>query len=269
MLTIDPKSGDEWSAYKLAGEWWDGKFRKRILRKFGDVEYVATVERHVSRSKHPHLNVLLRGEGLRFASDSAERPARARGKRERGGRGWEWRYVSDASHGRGRECRFSYLRPWFDEHAHASGFGVRTWVEVVVGAHGLDEYFVAAARDLGSARFKRGDQTPIGAPPHTRRIRASEGILPEPSGGGGGVEVVVAYDVDVATVPTMAHGDELVVDPAFVERVKLAAARRADLRSMGAPRRSRREPLYELGPTVAPWSGPMEAPFWEPGFYEP
>lgn len=165
VLTFDPadfRCG--WDAYKAAVHRFE-MLRKSMARRYGPVEYVQTWERHVRSSALPHANVLLRAPGLRQAVQAG---------------GVELVHHDDAGHGRGRLCAFprAWRRDWLQPHALSAGFGLRVWCEVVQSSEGMAAYLAKAAHDLGASRWKRGDQTPIGAPPHFRRLRASRGLLP-------------------------------------------------------------------------------------------
>lgn len=64
------------------------------------------------------------------------------------------------------------------EAAPASGFGRRVWVEVVDSSEAMAAYLVKVAEEFSRSAFKVGDQRPLGAPRHFRRMRASRGLLP-------------------------------------------------------------------------------------------
>jgi hypothetical protein len=55
---------------------------------------------------------------------------------------------------------------------------MRVWVEIVDSREAVAAYLVKIAQEISRATFKDGNQSPIGAPPHFRRIRASRGLLP-------------------------------------------------------------------------------------------
>jgi hypothetical protein len=52
------------------------------------------------------------------------------------------------------------------------------WVEIVDSGESMAAYLVKVAHEFSSSRFKVGDQRPLGAPRHFRRLRASRGLLP-------------------------------------------------------------------------------------------
>lgn len=142
-LTYDPKRWKTpWSMYRGGMFLWD-KLRKRFLREFGKFDYVQTWEAHQSGS--PHLNVAIANAEF-------------------------WRMCCMDWEG----VRRSWLKP----HATASGFGYILHVTVAYDRDGLAGYFTKLARELTGTAKK--DQTPYDAPPHFRRLRASQGLLPPP-----------------------------------------------------------------------------------------
>lgn len=165
VLTFDPKAWDSsWSCYSGAGELWDKRLRRRLERSYGKLDYVQTWERHTGARQFPHMNILMTGPGLREAVLE---------------QGIERRWDARGAHGKGRWCRFPKWRTtWLAKVAPQCGFGQRVWAEPVENAGEMAAYLTKAAHDLAGARWKDGDQTPIGAPPHFRRFRASRGLLP-------------------------------------------------------------------------------------------
>lgn len=164
VLTFDPADfACGWDAYKGALARWH-VLAQKMRRHFGRIEYLQTWERHTRRSTLPHVNLIVTGDGLRRAVTES---------------GVERRYDPVAGHGSGRWTSFpaEFRRRWLNPQAVAAGFGLRVWCEVVESADGMAHYLTKAAHDLGASRYKAGDQTPIGAPPHFRRIRASQGLL--------------------------------------------------------------------------------------------
>lgn len=172
VLTFDPAAfACGWDAYRDAKDRWN-VLRRSVARAFGPPEYVQTWERHVRANPTPHVNVLLRAPRLRAAVEAG---------------GVEFRHDPRAAHGAGRVCALprAWRRDWLQSHAESAGFGLRVWAEVLTDAAGMAAYLAKAAHDLGATRYKAGDQTPIGAPPHFRRLRASKGLLearPKPDG---------------------------------------------------------------------------------------
>jgi len=166
VLTFDPRrGGTPWDAYREAGDLWDHRLRRSIEREHGRVEYVQTWERHARG--WPHVNLLVGGEGVR----AALRAARC-----------ERRWAPKGAHGRGRWATWTAWRRWLRPVAERAGFGRVLWCELVGTEHlrGLAAYLAKVCHDLSQASLKRGDQTPIGAPLHFRRVRASRGLLPPP-----------------------------------------------------------------------------------------
>lgn len=162
VLTFNPADhATPWAAYKSAGELWDKRLRRQLERCYGRVEYIQTFERH--RSGWPHVNVLLRSDALLEAVDAA---------------GVERRPVDPRNPRVCRVANFPRWRPWLAQHAPACGFGQRVWVEVVDNTAAMAAYLTKVAGELCRAYLKAGDQRPIGAPRHWRRIRASRGLLP-------------------------------------------------------------------------------------------
>lgn len=121
------------------------RLRKRFTRRFGKIEYIQTWERHAKGGAH--VNVIIHNAEL-FAEVSGD--------------GWK-----------------RFRRLWLEPHAVESGFGNRTWVEPVRGQSEIAGYLVKLARELTGAGSK--SQIPIDAPPHFRRIRASQKLLPPPA----------------------------------------------------------------------------------------
>lgn len=227
VVTFDPAHFDStWSAYERAGVLWDKGLRRRIERRFGKVDYVQTWERHVAGRKMPHLNLILSGAGLRQAVDEA---------------GVEWRFDPKAGHGAGRWCRFTHLRRWFAQAIPASGFGRRVWVEVLDEPSGIAAYLAKAAQDLSGARWKAGDQTPIGAPPHFRRLRSSKGLLPPVEDDEHTTGILVRTDeVEIPMIPS-ATGEAL-VDPAWIADIQLEQAK-----ARAIAKGKKKEPRFETG----------------------
>lgn len=169
VLTFDPAIyRNRWEAYRDAGECWDHGLRRSIERAFGRVEYLQTWERH--RSGWPHLNVILTGDGIRAA---VERYGTTKRRARRSG----------------RVCLFSPgFRQWLLARAIRAGFGRGSlWTEVLdpeVCGDRMAAYLLKLAKELTGAAEKKGDQSPIDAPRHFRRIRASRGLLPKSESSG-------------------------------------------------------------------------------------
>lgn len=118
--------------------------RKRLTRKFGPIRYIQTWERH--KKGGSHVNVVISNRNLWDACS---------------GDGW-------------RKVRREVIRP----AAVASGFGPVCWVEQIRTKKGMAGYLAKLSRELTGGSVK--DQIPWDAPPHFRRIRASQGTLPPP-----------------------------------------------------------------------------------------
>jgi hypothetical protein len=178
VLTIDPTQwANPWHVYRTAGHVWDKRLRKRLERRFGKLTYVQTWEAH--RSGWPHLNLLLSGDALRddvLSYPHGQRVAIKHG-RERACHWTAWR-----SRRRGARGRFKGKRDTWTDWIEASGFGRMKWVEIVDSPAGVACYLAKVAREIGATLWKAtgngGDQRPLNAPPHFRRIRSSRALLP-------------------------------------------------------------------------------------------
>jgi hypothetical protein len=151
VLTLDQKHfANEWAAYRGGIFRWQ-KLNQRLSRRYGRVEYLQTWEKHV-RTDFPHVNVAL---------------CNARISELCVGDGWK------------------LFRRQLNTLAIACGFGLRIWCEPLrVGqSMTLAGYFTKLSRELTGAGTK--NQVPVNAPPHFRRIRASQGLLPPPLGPAG------------------------------------------------------------------------------------
>jgi len=132
---------ERYSTYFKAGKCWD-KFRKRLVRLYGPIEYVQTLERH--KKGGCHVNVVVGSADLAQVVEN------------------DWRL-----------WRRSVLVPM----ATDCGFGPVCWVERCDEASGrLAGYITKLASELTGAEGK--SQIPEDAPPHFRRLRASRGLLP-------------------------------------------------------------------------------------------
>ncbi len=180
VLTFDPADcRDKWDAYRVAGARWDHGLRRSIERQiagfvaelFGPTEdrlvYLQTWERHASG--WPHCNVMISSDRLQTLVEAWGVERRQHGKR-------------------GRFCLFpKRWRRWFREKAVAAGFGRSVWVEVIdQSSHeAMANYLLKIAKELTGATDKKGNQSPLDAPRHFRRIRASHKLLPPPPKGSG------------------------------------------------------------------------------------
>jgi hypothetical protein len=134
---------NEWAQARAGVACWS-KLRKRMVREFGPMAYVQTWERH--KKKGFHVNVAVANQAIHAATIALASPAR-----------WQW------------------LR----DHAEASGFGYICWAEPLRGDdESLAGYMTKLSRELTGAGPK--NQVPTQAPPHFRRLRASQGLLQPP-----------------------------------------------------------------------------------------
>lgn len=162
VLTFDPSAwADRWAAYSGASRLWDKRLRRRLERSWGRLDYVQTWER--TARGWPHMNLLLR-------SDDLEAHVKGLANRRR--------WIEEGGHGKGRLAHWTPWRRWLASAAPAAGFGRRVWCEVVDSTESMAAYLVKVAHEFSSAQFKVGDQRPLGAPRHFRRLRASRGLLP-------------------------------------------------------------------------------------------
>jgi hypothetical protein len=163
VLTFDPVAWrGPWQAYEGGADLWDKRLRRRLEREYGRLEYLQTWERTLKG--WPHLNLLL-------CSPALEETVRSLPER------WVW--IRSGNHGRGRLAHSTRWRRWLARAAPAAGFGIRVWVEIVDSREAIAAYLVKIAHELSRASFKAGDQRPLGAPRHFRRIRASRDLLPK------------------------------------------------------------------------------------------
>jgi len=142
VLTFDRKDWETiWEAYKGIFACWD-KLRKRFRHNWGKFEYISLVEQH--QDGFPHLNLLIYNIGLWLECQ------------EEG-----WKIIR---------------QDWLEPNAVECGFGFRTWVEPVRSKEAIAGYFVKLCSEIVGTQK---DQTPIEAPKHFRRLRASKGLLPK------------------------------------------------------------------------------------------
>lgn len=162
VLTFDPKlHAGHWTAYRDGSRLWDKRLRRRLERSYGRLDYLQTWER--TQKGWPHMNLLIRSEALEehVKSLPSDRP-----------------WLASGAHGAGRFAHRTRWRRVLASIAPQCGFGMRVWVEIVDSREAVSAYLVKIAQEISRARFKDGDQSPIGAPPHFRRLRASRGLLP-------------------------------------------------------------------------------------------
>ena len=172
VLTFDPKGfPDQFAAFKEAGGCWNNSLREALRHRVGKVDYLQTWE--TTRGGWPHVNLILAGDGLRqFVEAQGVELVEHRGR----------------ARGPARRCLFPRgFRRWLRDAAVRAGFGPVSWCEVLAPGAGdaMAGYLVKLAKELTGAQAKKGDQSPLHAPRHFRRIRASRGLLPAAQKGGG------------------------------------------------------------------------------------
>ena len=138
----DHKTVSAYKRYKEGFLHWS-VLRKRIIREFGPIRYIQTWERHKSGIPHCHLAV------SNF-------------------------YMYHEATGSSLTNWWRMLR----QDAMATGFGRRGWLEPLRPGHHFGAYLTKLANELIGAGTK--DQVPENAPPHFRRIRATQGLLSPP-----------------------------------------------------------------------------------------
>lgn len=162
-------------AYKdLVARW--RQFSKSIRRRFGEMEYVSTVESH--KSGWPHLNVVIVSPGL--ARKTEEESAKLRGTWSRKARG---RKVAGEV---------------FGKRLEAAGFGRIAFLEGARDSEALAGYIAKLAGTIGTplegapsensliesmegrmvGEIIKASQVPHDAPKGFRRLRSSKGFLP-------------------------------------------------------------------------------------------
>lgn len=144
VLTFAQKDWpDKWEQYRAGVVLWS-RLRKRFVRKWGKINYIQTWERH--KKGGCHVNVAIANSALYSATMEDFRKVKTK---------------------------------WLEPHATSVGFGVRTWIEPIEGTQGMAGYLTKLSRELTGAEGK--EQIPEDAPPHFRRIRASQKTLPPPN----------------------------------------------------------------------------------------
>lgn len=168
------------AAYRDLGSNWT-YFVKQLRERFGDLEYVETVECH--KSGWPHLNVIMVCPTLANEVQVYDQSMSAWGRKARG-----------------RET----ANLVFGEHLRSSGFGPIAFLEPAMavledGTDRLAGYIAKLAGDAfkafegekagglvdsvggqAVAEIVKHSQVPVIAPPHFRRLRSSKGFLPPP-----------------------------------------------------------------------------------------
>lgn len=118
------------------------RLRKRFNYEFGDILYIQTWEVH--RSMYPHVNVVVSNRDL---------------------------------HERASRCVWDTKANVVEPMAKACGFGHVKWVEPLIDSQRMAGYITKLGLELTGSHHK--NQTPVNAPKHFRRIRASRGLLPK------------------------------------------------------------------------------------------
>jgi len=141
-LTFDPSDWvDWWDQYKFGGLCWSW-LRKRFEREYPGFRYIQTWERH--KKGKLHVNVLIHSESL--DEEVAD----------------NWRL---------------WRRCWLKPHALDCKFGPICYVKRATSDYSrLAGYLTKLANELTGAAGK--SQIPFDAPPHFRRLRASQKTLP-------------------------------------------------------------------------------------------
>lgn len=143
VLTFDQRhETSEWDCYIAGLRRWQ-KLNQRLGRAYGRIEYVQTWEAH--RSGFPHVNVVIRNDEIWKLCEGS------------GWRSWRQSLIAEAV-----ECGFGRV-------AHVEPLRPDTGL-------GMAGYLTKLSRELTGAGVK--NQVPVNAPPHFRRIRASQGLLP-------------------------------------------------------------------------------------------
>ena len=141
ILTYPHRQWPDVKALFRAGVVHWARLRKRIQREYGDMKYIQTWEIH--RSGYPHVNVVVSNENL-------------------------FKEVA-RNHRRVRE---DFLDPACAE----VGFGFCKWAETLRDERRMAGYIAKLGLELTGHGVK--SQTPVNAPRHFRRIRASRHTLP-------------------------------------------------------------------------------------------
>lgn len=135
--------------------------RKRLVKVIGKFKYIQTWE--ITRKGTPHVNVAISSRKLLewIEDEGVWVPDAKRKLRMR----WQW-------HDLGKCFKTAILEP----AQVASGFGSVSTLEPMTDPELMGGYMVKLARELTGAGTK--SQVPVNAPPHWRRIRASQHTLP-------------------------------------------------------------------------------------------
>lgn len=143
VLTFRRREDVHWfGQYTQACSIWS-KMRLRLRRAYGDIEYIQTWERF--RAGGLHVNLVISNQAIAELVDD------------------DW-----------RKWRKQVLKPM----AREVGFGHICWVERLRthSEQAMAGYLTKLAKELTGTSAK--SQVPYDAPPHFRRLRASQGLLP-------------------------------------------------------------------------------------------
>lgn len=181
VLTFSPENTPTvYDTYDLAGTFWN-RLRTKASRKWGKLDYVCTVEAHVT-SRRAHLNVSVHNSSMtayctvpgcphgervvchvRGTDEVCHRP----GCRNCRGKGYRFRLCEG----------YRRLRREIHDIAVQAGFGDHIWLEPVQDPDAVAGYLVKLSKELVGADQK--SQVPDEeAPKHFRRLRSSRGLLP-------------------------------------------------------------------------------------------
>jgi hypothetical protein len=117
------------------------RLRKRLVHRYGKIEYIQTWEVH--KSGYPHLNLCISNESLYLLALKDF-----------------YRLKSDILDPLGKAC----------------GFGHWLYCAPIKSSAAYANYITNKAAELTGAAAK--DQLPLNAPPHFRRLRSSQKLLP-------------------------------------------------------------------------------------------
>jgi hypothetical protein len=127
-----------------------GSLRKKLIANLGPIKYLQTWEIH--KSGYPHVNVVIANKSLQVHATEADR--------------------------RRTFCkpRSDFVKGPLTEFITESGFGPQFHLSALRDRLRVAGYLVKLANELAGSGPK--DQTPVNAPRHFRRLRASVGLLP-------------------------------------------------------------------------------------------
>lgn len=162
VLTIDPKRWPDARAAYRALFRCEQRFRQRVESRYGKFKYANVVES--TRRGWPHSNLVIVSPSLGAAC---------------GGDGW-------------RRVRREMVS-WLEQ----VGLGYVVWVERARSVETLIGYAAKLAGGMLPAEVAKTTQSPLNAPRHFRRVRASRGFLPPSKVESRETGVLVKFPVDV------------------------------------------------------------------------